>query len=185
MYDYIQNRLYPGMPEIAQSYALRLLIHYLGDIHQPFHAEANFSPEFPDGDKGANLFLLPYHYNADELHAVFDLLMYSERNNIARPINETYWPTFEQSTTKVYLDGKASVQDPTAYENLDVEDWAMESYDIATTLYTGIEQNVALPQWYLDQNLVICHQRVTLGGFRLAYLVEYMFPSRNGQAFLQ
>jgi len=129
--------------------------------------------------------LLPYHYNADELHAVFDLLMYSERNNIARPINETYWPTFEQSTTKVYLDGKASVQDPTAYENLDVEDWAMESYDIATTLYTGIEQNVALPQWYLDQNLVVCHQRVTLGGFRLAYLVEYMFPSRNAQAFLQ
>jgi len=33
MYDYIQNRLYPGRPDLAESYALRLLIHYLGDIH--------------------------------------------------------------------------------------------------------------------------------------------------------
>lgn len=33
MYDYIQNRLYPGLPAEAKSYALRLLIHYIGDMH--------------------------------------------------------------------------------------------------------------------------------------------------------
>lgn len=33
IYDYIQNRLYPGLPDVAKSYALRLLIHYMGDIH--------------------------------------------------------------------------------------------------------------------------------------------------------
>lgn len=48
----------------------------------------------------------------------------------------------------------------------------------------GIVQNVALPQWYLDDNLKMCHERVTLGGYRLAYLIEYMFPSRQA-AFLQ
>ena len=101
MYDYIQNRLYPGEPELAQSYALRLLIHYIGDIHQPLHAEAQFSPDFPDGDAGGNAFVLPYHYGADELHAVFDSLMYSERNNIARPINDTYWPIFVTNANAV------------------------------------------------------------------------------------
>jgi hypothetical protein len=40
IYDYIQNRLYPGLPDVAQSYALRMLIHYVGDMHQPFHTEA-------------------------------------------------------------------------------------------------------------------------------------------------
>ena len=137
MYDYIQNRLYPGEPELAQSYALRLLIHYVGDIHQPFHSEANFSPEFPDGDKGANLFELPYHYNADELHAVFDLLMYSERKNIARPINDTYWPTFEAHTLEVQAYGIDAVQDPSSYENFQIEQWSEESYNIAITLYDG------------------------------------------------
>lgn len=33
MYQYIQNRLYPGQTDLAQSYALRLLIHYVGDMH--------------------------------------------------------------------------------------------------------------------------------------------------------
>lgn len=128
MYNYIQNSLYPGQPQLAQSYALRLLIHYVGDIHQPFHTEANFSPDFPDGDKGANLFALPYHYNADELHAVFDLLMYSERNNIARPINDTYWPTFEANTLKIEKDGISAVQNPAEYENFKITLWEHESY---------------------------------------------------------
>jgi len=43
MYDYISNRLYPGNMPVARSYALRLLIHYLGDIHQPFHTMARFN----------------------------------------------------------------------------------------------------------------------------------------------
>ncbi len=33
IYDYIHNRLYPGLPKEAESYALRLLIHYIGDMH--------------------------------------------------------------------------------------------------------------------------------------------------------
>jgi len=77
IYDYIQNRLYPGEPELAQSFALRLLIHYIGDMHQPFHNEAQYSEAYPDGDKGANSVTTKNHYGADELHAVWDVLMYS------------------------------------------------------------------------------------------------------------
>lgn len=33
IYDYIQNRLYPGQQDLAKSFALRLLIHYVGDMH--------------------------------------------------------------------------------------------------------------------------------------------------------
>jgi len=33
VYKYISNNLYPGRQDLAQSYALRLLIHYIGDIH--------------------------------------------------------------------------------------------------------------------------------------------------------
>lgn len=40
IYDYILNRLYNGNEQLAESYALRLLIHYIGDMHQPFHNEA-------------------------------------------------------------------------------------------------------------------------------------------------
>ena len=37
-----------------RSIALRLLIHYIGDIHQPFHTYEGYSQEFPLGDHGGN-----------------------------------------------------------------------------------------------------------------------------------
>lgn len=84
MYTYITNNLYPGQPDLAKSYALRLLIHYIGDISQPFHCESRFDSAYPTGDAGANLFPLPYHYTVDELHALMDKVLYVERNNIPR-----------------------------------------------------------------------------------------------------
>jgi hypothetical protein len=47
MYDYIQHRLYPGNYNAARSYALRLLIHYVGDLHQPFHTTSRFNDKYP------------------------------------------------------------------------------------------------------------------------------------------
>ena len=32
-YKYIQNTLFPGNENVAKSYAFRLLVHYVGDIH--------------------------------------------------------------------------------------------------------------------------------------------------------
>jgi len=115
MYDYIQNRLYPGETALAQSYALRLLIHYVGDIHQPLHTEAQYSTAYPTGDKGANSVTLPYHYGADELHAVWDILMYTEHKSVARPINDTYWPTFQENSDALEAAGADAVTDPSDY----------------------------------------------------------------------
>ena len=84
IYDYIQNRLYPGDEANAKSYALRLLIHFYGDIVQPFHNEDRFDDEWPEGDKGANEFPLKYHYDVDELHALYDMVLYTQHHNLAR-----------------------------------------------------------------------------------------------------
>jgi hypothetical protein len=72
------------------------------------------------------------------------------------------------------------VSDKSVYENMDFTVWSKESYDISITLYDGIEEGVALPQEYIDTNLILCEERITLGGHRLAYLIQYMFPATNG-----
>lgn len=184
MYDYIQNRLYPGEEDLAKSYALRLLIHYIGDMHQPFHNEDFYNETYPDGDKGGNLIPLKYHYTVDELHALWDKLMYSQRTSIARPINDTYWPTFQADTIEMTANGQAGVKDSNEYENINIFLWSEESYQIAITKYEGITPDAVVPQWYLDENLQVCWDRITLGGYRLAHLMQYMFPARN-TSFLQ
>ena len=61
---------------MAKSFAIRLLIHYLGDIHQPLHCSAKVDKRFPTGDKGGNLFMIPNHFSSPDLHAVWDSVLY-------------------------------------------------------------------------------------------------------------
>ena len=87
MYTYLMNK-FEDNEDVAKSYALRLLIHYVGDLVQPFHCESRYNLEefsTTDGDKGANSFPLKYHYDVDELHALWDKVLYDQHNNIARP----------------------------------------------------------------------------------------------------
>lgn len=69
------------------------------------------------------------------------------------------------------------------YQNMDYDGWSMEMYDIAITLYDGINENEALPQWYIDENLPMVEEKVTLGMYRLAYLLSQIYS--NNEAFLQ
>ncbi|MDI1351871.1 MAG: S1/P1 nuclease, partial [bacterium] len=47
---------------------LRILIHIVGDIHQPLHTTTQVSKRFPHGDLGGNLFILSANPNGKNLH---------------------------------------------------------------------------------------------------------------------
>lgn len=68
--------------EEARSFALRLLIHFVGDIHQPLHCTTRVNEQYPKGDEGGNMFDIPYHYTADNLHGVWDSAIYEFHKTI-------------------------------------------------------------------------------------------------------
>ena len=39
-----------------KSIALRWIIHFVGDMHQPLHDTNMFNEDFPNGDRGGNNF---------------------------------------------------------------------------------------------------------------------------------
>ena len=84
---------------VAKSYALRLLVHYVGDLVQPLHCENRYDTEFPEGDTGANDFPLKYHYDVDELHALWDKIIYDGYHNIDRPFTNETWDDFQPQVT--------------------------------------------------------------------------------------
>ena len=65
-----------GREDLAKSFALRLLIHYVGDIHQPLHSTSRVDSKYPRGDAGGNLFHVPSKEGAKNLHAVWDSVVY-------------------------------------------------------------------------------------------------------------
>jgi len=53
-----------------------MLIHLVGDLHQPCHAFTLFSEQFPNGDRGCNSIKLKNKKDAKSLHAVWDKSIY-------------------------------------------------------------------------------------------------------------
>jgi len=90
LYKYLMDKFENNEP-VAESYALRLLIHIIGDITQPLHSMNRFSEDDPKGDKGANKFKLKRKYGVSHLHALWDKVLYSERKNYRRPIKDDDW----------------------------------------------------------------------------------------------
>lgn len=62
--------------EDQQSFALRLVIHYIGDIHQPLHAVAAVDNTYPTGDEGGNKEKIPSYEGVSDLHFVWDSVVY-------------------------------------------------------------------------------------------------------------
>ena len=61
-----------------KSFALRLIIHYHGDIHQPLHTAAEVDHYYPEGDAGGNFEHVPEVNNTGvtNLHKIWDSVVY-------------------------------------------------------------------------------------------------------------
>lgn len=179
MYTFLMKK-FDNDENVAKSYALRLLIHYMGDIVQPFHCEFRYNKDYTEGDKGANAFPLPNHYGVSELHALFDEVLYTQHKHIERPITKETWESFQTEVQDVSEKYKYVVKKKSSYQTIDYEAMTKESFAIAKTLYDGVTENEAVPQDYLDKNIPLAYERLTLGGYRLFYTIEYIFGDADG-----
>ena len=57
---------------------MRLVIHYIGDIHQPLHTVSEVDKYVPEGDRGGNLEHMPDPTDSGvtNLHSVWDSVIY-------------------------------------------------------------------------------------------------------------
>ena len=130
---------------VAESYALRLLIHLVGDITQPLHSMNRFTDDDKKGDKGANGFKLKRKYGVSSLHSLWDKVLYEERKNIRRPIEDKDWEKIQLRIADIMEDHAAAVEDPAVYEGIDTQAWTDEAFEIAQTLYDGLDEYGAVP----------------------------------------
>ena len=69
-----------------------MIIHYVGDIHQPLHAVAEVDATYPKGDMGGNKEYLPSTpCGATNLHAVWDSIAYLYCGYPTLPLSQADW----------------------------------------------------------------------------------------------
>lgn len=136
-----------------QGLALRRLIHWVGDSHQPMHATTRVSAVHPRGDRGGNDFRLSHKASAPNLHALWDdgLGMRHSRGSAATML----------------------ARYPQAIGTLDPQQWVLESHAIGRQFaYQGILEGGLPSSVYLLKARAIAEQRIVLAGLRLAALLN-------------
>jgi hypothetical protein len=145
-----------NVPKDEKALALKMVMHFLGDIHQPMHMGHA-------SDLGGNLCKVNFFGEDSDLHTVWDTMLpeaahkwsYTEwREQLDRPGNE---------------DAKALVKDGTP------QSWGKETYGICSEVYDATPEGTGISYDYVAQWTPVVENQLLKGGLRLADILNSVF----------
>lgn len=135
---------------------LRLLIHFIGDMHQPLHVGGRAE------NLGGNRIRVHWFNEATNIHTVWD-----ERLLEFQQLSYTEWAKAINHTTK---------KQRNEWQQQPMVAWCFESYQIAQEIYAGITQtDQKLGYNYNFEHIDEVNQRLLRGGVRLAGVLNEIF----------
>lgn len=168
----------------TRAQALRFVIHFVGDAHQPLHCATRVSAGSAEGDRGGNEVTIRHTvgntHPAVKLHSFWDGGLDSfpkEGAHFSPPSLDEIPPAAAAIQAKFTLDEKWKDGGPFNYA-----DWADESRNIAENfVYQGIAEGEAPSDDYVTKGADIAQYRVLTAGYRLAALLEAIWPNAGQQ----
>ena len=133
---------------------LKMLIHFVGDLHQPMHASRA-------EDKGGNNIQVQWFGEGSNLHRVWD-----------KNLIESYGMTYSELAAELIdVDRKErkAIQEGTIY------DWVDESHKICAKLYDSVEIGEKLGYRYSYDYNELLFKQLQKGGLRLAKVLNDVF----------
>lgn len=133
---------------------LRLLIHIVGDVHQPMHVGRL-------EDKGGNSIKLLWFNAPTNLHSVWDTKLID----------------FQQLSYTEYAEAinYSTKSQRAAWRAETVSDWIWQSYEYAQKIYADIKPDDKLSYDYNFKYIGIVNQQLLKGGVHLAGLLNEIF----------
>ena len=141
-------------PPTERGDALRFVVHFIGDLHQPLHAGER-------GDKGGNDVKLSYDGRQTNLHSTWD-------SGLLNATGES-----EDAFVAIIASRLVNRGDLKLITSGSIADWAMESHDVARdVVYHFLPQSLALDGRYLTAVRPVLEDRLLRGGVRLAAVLN-------------
>ena len=123
--------------EDQRSVALRLVIHYIGDIHQPLHGVAEVDHRFPAGDQGGNSESVPADPSGSvtNLHSVWDSVIYKHTGYETLPMSEEDFIWYTEQVNQL---NQAHPIDSLLIKPSMFSEWSNEGFELSiSTVYEG------------------------------------------------
>ncbi len=137
-----------------KTFALKMVIHLVGDLHQPMHVSRA-------EDMGGNKISLKFMGKTTNLHSLWDTGL----------IDYNGFTYTEMATA---LD-KVSDTKIKAWQSGEVTKWLFESYQISSQLYTEVVDGQELDYTYYPKHASIYKERIQKAGIRLAGLLNEVY----------
>ncbi len=174
-----------------ESVALAMVIHFVGDIHQPLHTTARYNPDPKPGDRfkddaggnGVTVSNLLDEVYGKNLHSFWDeaYRRYYKDGQVGAldPLDHADAPDsppLKEWMKNLPLDGTGKID--TSY---DVKQWIMESHQIACTQVYGTlgepygAKNIGLKEDYVNQANRTARHQIVVAGYRLAALLNDLY----------
>ncbi len=169
--------------ENEQAQALRFIIHFVGDIHQPLHCATRVDAALTHGDLGGNkAFVLlpdpknPGHLKTVNLHSYWDggigKFPPTGPNFAPPPLSKIPPAVVLALAHHPDTDPDIKLDEPLAFSA-----WADESFALAQQVaYHGIKKRTKPTAEYNRIALETARKRVAWGGYRLAALLNSIWP---------
>lgn len=140
--------------------ALKILVHLLGDLHQPMHLGHA-------SDLGGNHVDVKYFQRKTNLHSVWDSSL---------PESAHKWSYSEWQNQ---LDRLSETEEAEIISG-SIDDWARQTFDICTEVYEETPSNTVISYDYIANWTPVIEQQFMRGGLRLAYILNEIFdPASN------
>jgi hypothetical protein len=156
-----------------RGFAMRNLLHLVGDIHQPLHAVARYSDETPNGDRGGNDFLITNVPFTDNLHGFWDSGFGLLNNSITRPLNASASDYLSNLADNIIALTAGLTTGVTSYN---VTEWAIDSRNIAIEYAYNLTFNSTPSAEYIATSWPIVEQQLGLAGYRLYQVLLSIKP---------
>ena len=144
----------PSSSKEEKAFYLKMLVHFLGDLHQPLHigiAE----------DKGGNDFQVRWFGSGTNLHAVWDSEMLDSYN---------------MSYTEVAMNSNVlSKSEIEEIEKGTVIDWMYDSRRLCNNIYENTKVGEKLGYNYMYEYMDLVRSQLQKGGIRLASILNDIF----------
>lgn len=137
-----------------EAFALKCLVHLVGDIHQPLHVGNG-------EDRGGNDVKLEYFWENSNLHRVWDSgIIDGQDYSYTEYVEWIDHPTEEQIES---------------WSSMNVLDWANESVEYRKQCYETTPENKKLSYRYSYDNIELVNQRLLQAGIRLANVLNEIY----------
>lgn len=139
----------------ARTIAMRMLVHLVGDMHQPMHM-GHLS------DLGGNRWQVNYFGRNMPLHTIWD-------SNLLESAHKWSYTEWAEQIDRI------SDTDRALLISGNIDDWGRRTVDLATMVYDATPENSTVSYNEVARWAPVIEEQLLTGGYRLAHILNSIF----------